>query len=193
MTKRRRGLEMTGMLLSLFLLVSWTHGEAKNPPIKNFNSPRLVETDELKDLINYPSVRVVDMRTSLLDYLKSHIPNAVYLTFEFLRIPESGIPAQAPDRTCLERLLGNNLSVSNDMWIILYSEKSNPNATSLAWALDFLGHRKVGILNGGWEKWVSEGQPVTQEYPALVPKKFFGKVKREVLAEKKYVRDRPGR
>jgi thiosulfate/3-mercaptopyruvate sulfurtransferase len=30
---------------------------------------------------------------------------------------------------------------------------------------------------------------VTQEYPALVPKKFFGKVKREVLAEKKYVRD----
>jgi thiosulfate/3-mercaptopyruvate sulfurtransferase len=75
------------------------------------------------------------------------------------------------------------------MWIILYSERSNPNATYLAWALDFLGHRKIGILNGGWEKWVAEGQPLTQEYPALVPKKFFGKVKQEVLAEKKYVRD----
>jgi thiosulfate/3-mercaptopyruvate sulfurtransferase len=189
MTKRTRGLKMTGMLLSLFLLVSWTHGEAKNPPIRNFNNTRLVETGELKDLISHPSVRIVDMRTSLLDYLKSHIPNAVYLSFENLRVPKSGTPAQAPDRMCLERLLGGNLSISNDMWVILYSEKSNSNATDLAWTLDYLGHQKVGILNGGWEKWVSDGHPVTQEYPALIPKKFFAKVRSEILAEKKYVRD----
>jgi len=189
MTKRTRRWVMMGTLLSLSLLIPWTHGEAKNPPIKNFTHPRLVEPDELKDLINHPLVRIVDMRTSLLDYLKSHIPRAVYLNFENLRIPEYGIPAQAPDRVCLEKLCGNNLSVSNDMWIILYSERSNPNATYLAWALDFLGHRKIGILNGGWEKWVAEGKPVTQEYPTLVPKKFFGKVKQGVLAEKKYVRD----
>lgn len=189
MTRRWRGLELTGIFLSLLLLVSWTQGEAKNPPIKNFNSPRLVESPELKELMNHPLVRIVDMRTSLLDYLKSHIPNAVYLNFEHLRIPEHGIPAQAPDRVCLEKLLGNNLSVSNDMWVILYSERSNPNATYLAWALDSLGHRKIGVLNGGWEKWVAEGGPVTQEYPSLIPKKFFAKVKREVLADKKYVRD----
>lgn len=189
MTKRTRRWVTMGTLLSLFLLISWTHGEAKNPPIKNFTHPRLVEPDELKDLINHPLVRIVDMRTSLLDYLKSHIPRAVYLNFENLRIPAYGIPAQAPDRACLEKLFGNSLSVSNDMWVILYSERSNPNATYLAWALDFLGHRKIGILNGGWERWVAEGQTVTQEYPPLSPKKFFGKVKQEVLAEKKYVRD----
>jgi thiosulfate/3-mercaptopyruvate sulfurtransferase len=177
------------MLLTLLLLVSWTQGEAKSPPIRNFNNPRLVESDELKDLINHPLVRVVDMRTSLLDYLKSHIPNAVYLNFEHLRTPDHGVPAQIPDRVCLEKLLGNNLSVSNNMWVILYSEKSNPNATYLAWVLDLLGHRKIGIFNGGWEKWVAEGKPVTQEYPTLLPRKFFGKVNREVLAEKKYVRD----
>jgi thiosulfate/3-mercaptopyruvate sulfurtransferase len=189
MTIRRRGLGITGTLLSLFLLVSWTPGESKNPPITNFNTPRLVETDQLKALINHPLVRVVDMRTSLPDYLKSHLPNSVYLSFEHLRVPDSGIPAQLPDRICLERVLGNNLSVSNDMWAVLYSERSNPNATYLAWTLDFLDHRKIGILNGGWEKWVAEREPVTQEYPPLMPKKFFGKVKRNVLAEKKYVRD----
>ncbi len=189
MTRRTHGLKITGMLLPLLLLVFWTHGEAKNPPVKNFSNPRLVETAELKDLVSHPLVRIVDMRTSLLDYLKSHIPNAVYLSFENLWIPRSGIPAQAPERICLERLLGDNLSVSNDMWVILYSEKSNPNATYLAWMLDFLGHRKIGILNGGWEKWISEGNPVTQAYPALIPKKFFGKPRVEILAEKKYVRD----
>jgi 3-mercaptopyruvate sulfurtransferase SseA len=73
------------------------------------------------------------------DYLKSHIPNAVYLHFENLRIPEKGIPAQAPDRICLERLLGDNVGLSNPMWVVLYSEKSDPNATFLAWTLDSLG------------------------------------------------------
>ena len=52
MTRRWRGLELTGIFLSLLLLASWNQGEAKNPPIKNFNSPRLVESPELKDLIN---------------------------------------------------------------------------------------------------------------------------------------------
>ena len=62
------------------------------------------------------------------------------------------------------------------MWVLLYSEKSNPNATYLAWTLDYLGHKRVVLLNGGWEKWVSEKLPTTQEYPVLSPKKFFGKV-----------------
>jgi thiosulfate/3-mercaptopyruvate sulfurtransferase len=163
---------------------------AKTPPFKNFDHPRLIETGELASVIDHPTIRIVDMRTSLLDYLKSHIKNAVYFHFENLRVPQDGIPAQAPDRICLERLLGDALSVSNDMWVILYSEKSNPNATFLAWYLNYLGHKRVGVINGGWEKWVLEKFPTTQDYPSLLPKKFFGKVIRESLAEKKWVRDR---
>ena len=75
------------------------------------------------------------------------------------------------------------------MWVILYSEKSNPNATFLAWTLDFLVRKRVGVLNGGWEKWISEKLPTTKEYPSLIPKKFSGKVKQESLVEKKWVRD----
>ena len=163
---------------------------ARTPAIKNFDHPRLIETGELMGLLHHPSVRVVDMRTSLPDYLKAHIPNALFLHFENLQVPEHGIPAQAEDRIAIERLLGENLSVSNDMLVILYSEKSNPNATFLAWTLDFLGHKRIGILNGGWEKWVSEGLPTTQEYPTLQPKKFFAKVKRKSLADKRWVHDR---
>jgi thiosulfate/3-mercaptopyruvate sulfurtransferase len=75
------------------------------------------------------------------------------------------------------------------MGIILYSEKSNPNSTLLAWTLDYLGHKKVGVLNGGWEKWVSDRYPITQAYPSLLPSKFFGKVIRETAAEKKWIKD----
>jgi thiosulfate/3-mercaptopyruvate sulfurtransferase len=175
------------IFLLFFLIPNLVY--AKPPPLKNFDTPRLIETGELATVMDHPSIRIVDMRTSLLDYLKGHIPNAVYLHFENLRISKSGLPAQSPDRICLERLLGDSLSVSNAMWVMIYSERSNPNATFLAWTLDFLGHKKFGILNGGWEKWSSERHPTTQAYPSLVPKKFFGKAIRETLAEKKWVRD----
>ncbi len=163
---------------------------AKPPPLKNFDRPRLIETGELVQWIDHPSIRIVDMRTSLLDYFKGHLPNSVYLHFEALRVPAKGIPAQLPDRVCLERLLGDNLSLSNSMAVILYSEHSNPNATFLAWILEYLGHKKVGILNGGWEKWVSEKLPISQEFPSLFPNKFFGKVIGETLAEKREVLNR---
>jgi thiosulfate/3-mercaptopyruvate sulfurtransferase len=186
MEKRKSTILAGGFLISMVLFLP-AFLPAKNPPLINFNHPRLIETRELPTLTGHPLIRIVDMRTSVSDYLKGHIPNAVYLHFENLQVPDKGIPDQAPDRICLERLLGENLSLSNSMWVVLYSEKSNPNATFLAWTLDHLGHKKVGILNGGWEKWTSERLPVTQEFPSLSPKKFFGKVIQETLAEKKWL------
>jgi len=180
---------LKGFILFLLLFLP-AFLDAQTPPFKTINFPRLIETAELAPFVNHPSVRIIDMRSSFFDYLKGHIPNAVYLHFETLRVPRNGIPAQGPDRVFLEKLVGDYLSVSNPMWVIIYSEKSNPNATFLAWALDHLSHKKVGVVNGGWDKWVAEKQPVTQAYPALQPKKFFAKVKPETLAEKKWVRDR---
>jgi len=187
MEGKKTSLGIQGAILFLLLLLP-TLLDAAPLPFKA-NHPRLIETGELSGLTGHPSLRIIDLRTSLLDYLKGHIPNAVYLSFEVLQVPKGGIPAQAPDRIYIEKILGEYLSLSNDMWVILYSERSNPNATYLAWTLDYLGHKKVGLLNGGWEKWISERLPTTQEYPALSPKKFFGKVLRETVAEKKWIRD----
>lgn len=188
--ERERSISVIKVFFPLLLFLLPSLLSAKTPPLKNFNQPRLIETTELAEILNHPRVRLVDMRTSLPDYLKGHIPNSVYLHFENLRVPQEGIPAQSPDRICLERLMGDALGFSNDMWVIVYSERSNPNGTFLAWSLDYLGHKKVGVLNGGWEKWVSEKLAVTQDYPSLAAKKFFGKALRETLAEKKWLKDR---
>jgi thiosulfate/3-mercaptopyruvate sulfurtransferase len=188
--KNQKAHTLIGGVLTVLALFPPGFLSAKMPPLKNFDHPRLIETRELLNLTDHPSIRIVDMRTSLSDYLKGHIPGAVYFHFENLQIPDKGVPDQAPDRICLERLLGDNLGLSNPMGIILYSEKSNPNATLLAWTLDYLGHKKAGVLNGGWEKWASEKLPATQAYPVLSRnKKFFGKVIRETSAEKNWIQD----
>jgi thiosulfate/3-mercaptopyruvate sulfurtransferase len=186
---QRSFLARYGLLLSLCLLLP-TLLPAKTPPFKDFNHPRLIETGELAAVAGHDSIRIVDMRGSFDDYLRGHLPNAVYLHSDNLSVPRNGIPAQAPDRPTLEKLIGDYLGASNDMWIILYCEGSNPNAAFLAWYLDFLVQKKVGILNGGWEKWVSEKHPTTQAFPSLLPKKFIGKIKRASLAEKSWVRER---
>lgn len=188
MGKRKALLRVAGAIFSLSLfLPPLLH--ARPLPFKNSDRPRLIETGELAGSTDHPSVRIIDMRTSLLDYLRGHIPNAVYLSYNVLKVPRNGIPAQAPDRITIEKTMGEFLSVSNDMWVVLYSEKSNPNATYLAWTLDYMGHKRVFLLNGGWEKWISEKHPTTQAYPVLTPKKFFGKTIRDTLAEKKWVQD----
>lgn len=187
MTKKKLILEF--LLISLFSFF-FIQADAKDYPLKNINSPTVIETKELVKLVNHPYVRIIDFRSSLSDYLLGHIPNAIYLHSENLMIPEKGIPVQAPDRIYLERLLGENLGISNNMFVILYSEKSNINATLLAWSLDFLGHKRFALLNGGWEKWRSEGYPIVREYPSISSKKFFGKIILEKIAEKHYILNR---
>lgn len=191
MMNSHRGFFITKRELLLFLLLLFPNLLlARTSPFTDFDHPRLLESAELANVVEDASVRIIDMRSSLVDYLKGHLPNAVYLHPDNLGVPRNGIPVQAPDRSTLEKLIGDCLSASNDMWIILYCERSNPNATFLAWYLDFLVHKRVGILNGGWEKWVSEKLPMTQTFPSLPSKKFIGKIKRASLAEKTWVRDR---
>jgi thiosulfate/3-mercaptopyruvate sulfurtransferase len=180
---------LTGLLFFVSLLSLPVLLDAKSPPFKDLHFPRLIETEELVPLVNHPLVRIIDLRSSLPDYLKGHIPNSVHLHVETLRVPRNGIPAQEPDRIFLEKLFRDYLGISNPMWVIIYSEKSDPNATFLAWVFDHLGHKKVGVLNGGWEKWVWEKHPITQSYPSFSPGKFYGKVMSEALAEKRWVRD----
>ena len=188
--KKTKAYLLIGGIFTIVALFLPAFLSAKTSPLTNFDHPRLIETRELRNLTGHPSIRVIDMRTSLSDYLKGHIPGAVYLHVENLQVPIKGIPDQAPDRICLERLLGDNLSLSKPMGVILYCDRSNPNATLLAWTLDYLGHKKVGVLNGGYEKWISEKLPTTREFPSLLPNKFFGKAIRETSAEKKWIQDR---
>ncbi|HEX2740427.1 MAG TPA: rhodanese-like domain-containing protein, partial [Rubrobacter sp.] len=38
--------------------------------------------------------------------------------------------------------------------------------------LNYYGHERVSVLDGGWRKWTSEGRPTTVEVPDPVPASF---------------------
>jgi len=151
----------------------------------------LVETDELPELLKQPNVVLVD-GVDEASYQRIHIPGAVNLFFnQFANLEtrrENGFPAKAEDA---EKLLGT-AGIGNDTLVIIYDGGEGAIASGLWFALDFFGHEKVKVLNGGFRKWMKEGRPVTQETPEVVKKQFVARARAETVVNRKWVKKNMG-
>lgn len=130
----------------------------------------LVTTDWLADHLNEAQVRVIDIRGHVLpasapkphyfnhraDYDVSHLPGAVFIDW-VLEITDPVDPRHAqiapPDRfAAVMRQAG----ISGDTQVIAYDDAQGMFAARLWWALNYYGHSRVAILDGGWQKWLTE-------------------------------------
>jgi thiosulfate/3-mercaptopyruvate sulfurtransferase len=150
--------------LSAFWLLTVALGE----PL--LSRPTLVSTEWLASHLNDPRLRIVDARPALFAYLQGHIPGAVYLHTETLRISRGGVPAQLLSPQRLAEILGA-IGIGNEHTVVIYSSGAEgdffAHATYVAFVLESLGHRAIGILDGGFEKWQAENRPITQQVPRI--------------------------
>lgn len=132
----------------------------------------LVSTEWLAEHLDDPNIRIVDVRWGLDDdnageeaYKKSHIPGAVYLHW-YRDLSDSDHPVNgmlAPPekfRQTMERA-----GISDDTLVVAYDDNVIFMAARLLWCLHCYGHDRVRILNGGFNRWVAEGRPLTSEIP----------------------------
>jgi thiosulfate/3-mercaptopyruvate sulfurtransferase len=83
------------------------------------------------------------------------------------------LPATADLVAALERA-----GISNSSHIVIYGE---PLAAGwLFFALDYLGHERTSMLDGGLEKWKAEGRPVSRVAPVPANGRFQPRVRSEV-------------
>ena len=151
---------LSALLLALFVSGAASAADYANPSL-------LVETDELATLLNDKDVRIVDVR-SLDAYRKGHIPGAVHLGADDVIDPHSHVDGHLRKNTQLAMRLGA-LGVDRDTKVVLYDDKGGFHAARLFWMLEYFGHRKAAILNGGIPKWLGEGRPIADRSrePAL--------------------------
>lgn len=64
------------------------------------------------------------------------------------------------------------MGVDPKAMVVVYTEKGDFKGPYLAWAFDYLGHKRVAVMEGGFAKWQKEEFPVTQDYPKIVAKKY---------------------
>jgi thiosulfate/3-mercaptopyruvate sulfurtransferase len=122
----------------------------------------LVSTAWLAEHLNDPDQRIVESNEDVLLYATGHIPGAVHIDWrEDLQDP---LVRDYISPAAFAALASRN-GITPETTVIFYGDKSNWWATYALWAFRLFGHTKVKIVDGGRDKWVKEGRPLTKDKP----------------------------
>ncbi|MDP3063569.1 MAG: sulfurtransferase [Chloroflexota bacterium] len=130
---------------------------------EGYAHPRaLVDTRWLARRLNDPRLAVVEADVDASIYQRGHIPGSVlWDLFKDLADP---LTRDIPSPSAMEELLSRS-GIGNDTTVVLYGDGKNRSATWAFWLLKHYRHRDVRILNGGRQKWLAEGRPLSQDAP----------------------------
>jgi len=126
----------------------------------------LVDANWVKENGCKPGVVLLDIRSkvdggSQLDYLRGHIPCAIYSDYAKggWRAKVNNVPAMLPPLPQIEKLIGS-LGIDNNAHVVIYSAGNNAtsmgSATRVYWTFKVLGDNNVSILNGGYAAYTAD-------------------------------------
>ena len=172
----------------------------------------LVQTGWLQAHLDDPELRIFECTTYLrpaapgeavpyhpeagrADYETGHIPGAGFLDLpgelsrqdaavHFMMLP----PAE------FAKVMSRH-GIGEGTRVVLYSRERAMWATRVWWMLRAMGFDDAAVLDGGFDKWLAEGRPVTTEPSAYPPATFTPRPRPELLVDKDVVRaaiDQPG-
>ena len=140
------------------------------------NPELLLSAEDLKKNIDNPKWAVVDCR-SLQDYLKGHIPGAISLGNRCKKALRDATSRVYRDTSKYEKLL-SKVGIGNDDHVVFYygDMKTLTDATVGFWVMEYLGHDKVHVLNGGLDAWRKAGNRLDSKPAKRAEAKFKAKI-----------------
>ena len=109
-------------------------------------------------------------------YDQGHLPGAQYANLdEDLSSPAKSTTGRHPlpdANTLIEKL--QRWGVNNDSQVVCYDDVSGAFGARMWWLLRWLGHRDVAVLDGGIDRWVADGLPLTTDVPTRPRGTFSG-------------------
>src|SRR4051812_29359361 len=106
------------------------------------------------------------------EYAVAHIPGARFVDVHTdLAAGPGGGRHPLPRVEDFTRLLGR-LGISPSTFVVAYDSSSGGTASRLWWMLRSIGHGQVAVLDGGYQAWLAEGQPVTAEVTTPVTTEY---------------------
>lgn len=140
------------------------------------NPDYLISPSELEPRLQEPGLRVLDSTVFLVPatagytaesgrerYDQAHIPGAAFMDLiEAFSDTTTGLGFSLPTPSALANALGR-IGVGNDSDVVLYSSGHMMWATRAFWLLRFAGHERVAVLDGGLDRWKTEGRALSIE------------------------------
>ncbi|HAQ59889.1 MAG TPA: sulfurtransferase [Microbacterium sp.] len=144
-----------------------TETDASNPKFQEYAEPgRLVTGDWLEHRLGQHGLVVVESDEDVLLYETGHIPGAVKVDWHTeLNDP---VVRDYLDGAGFAELLGRK-GIRRDDTIVIYGDKNNWWAAYALWVFSLFGHEDVRLLDGGRDRWIAEGRPLTTDAPAIAP------------------------
>ena len=120
----------------------------------------LADTEWLAAHLDDPRLRIVDTDVEAA-YQRGHVPGAVLVPDNYEKDPSTGRVHILPAAEFGQ--LMESLGIGDATTVVTYDNSRSLYAGRLWWALRYYGHEGVKVLNGGWRKWASEGNPISIE------------------------------
>ena len=140
-------------------------------PARVAHPESIVETDWVAEHLNDANVRLTEVDVDTTAYEQGHIPGAV--GWNWTTQLNDTLRRDILKREQMQRLLGES-GIGRSTNVILYGDNNNWFATYAFWQMKMFGHRRVRIMNGGRQKWINEGRPLTTEVPNVTRRIYRG-------------------
>lgn len=129
----------------------------------------LVSTEWLAKHLDSKDLVIVESDEDVLLYQTGHIPGAVKIDWHTdLNDP---ITRDYLDGKAFAELLASK-GIARHTTVVIYGDNKNWWATYALWVFKLFEHPDVRILDGGREKWVAEGRPLTTETASIVRSEY---------------------
>lgn len=163
----------------------------------------LVSTDWLASRLGHdPSLRVLECtvhlhplpggdtraESGLPEFEQGHIPDAVYADLiDALSDPDSPLRFTLPSAERFAAAM-SGYGVGEGTRVVVYTRSTSPSwAARIWWMLRAFGFDDAAVLDGGWQKWLAEGRPVSTEPVAPPPARFVARPRPGLLVGKEAV------
>jgi thiosulfate/3-mercaptopyruvate sulfurtransferase len=135
---------------------------------------------ELRKKLASPDLCLVDVRPAE-QFAQGHIPGAVHFDLFGLSLVDT---REAPLRAFMHMIhhMLELRGVSEAKEVVFYEANSGMRAARGLWFLEYFGHPKARMLDGGIDAWKAAGGPITTEPVAPKAATFKTTERREVLA-----------
>ncbi len=152
----------------------------------------LVQPDWLQARLGEPDLRIIDatwylpseVRNAREEYEAGHLPGAVYLDLstDLADLGASVRNSVASPDALARRLAQAGIGTCHQVFI--YDRRGGYSAGRIWWTLQYAGHPRAALLDGGLTRWQREGRPLTRAVPEFPPGRFEARAQARWLAHK---------
>ena len=154
----------------------------------------LVTTSWLERELGASDLKLVDAtlflpgepRDARAEYEAGHIPGAVFLDLEEVSDTSSPVPHMLPPEPKFASRMAS-LGLRDGQRFVVYDNSPLHSAARAWWMLRSFGAHYVAILDGGLQKWKSEGRPLESGRPQVRHGHFSPSLDARAVADKAFV------